>query len=205
MAQRKPPGTNPLLWVPPFPLFRLSLRVCTLVLHLGILFCKILWNHTYLHRSHLYESMLPGYVDNLTPLCSLISQMWTTEASCRFHFPWQPIWGICTTEGPADSPRSSTRSCQWFSAVASVAPKLTHFKRVYLSLCMWVFVYMYVCMCTIGYACPWASEEGVGSPRTGVINSCEQPYECWERNPGPLWGQHVLLTEMSRQPRLPDF
>jgi hypothetical protein len=26
---------------------------------------------------------------------------------------------------------------------------------------------------------PWRSEEGLGSPRTGVMDSCESPCECW--------------------------
>lgn len=55
----------------------------TLGLQLCILFYKIPLNHTCLHRSHMYESVLSGYVDNLTPLCSFFSQMWTAEASCR--------------------------------------------------------------------------------------------------------------------------
>lgn len=65
----------------PFPVF--SHRVCTLGLQLCILFYKIPLNHACLHRFHLYESVLSGYVDNLTPLCSFLSQMWTAEASCR--------------------------------------------------------------------------------------------------------------------------
>jgi hypothetical protein len=43
--------------------------------------------------------------------------------------------------------------------------------------------------------------EGVGSPRTGVAESCELPYGCWELNPGSLGEQPVLLTtEISLQP-----
>ena len=43
--------------------------------------------------------------------------------------------------------------------------------------------------------------EGVRSPGTGVIDSCELSYGCWELNPGPLEEQPVFLTsEPSLQP-----
>jgi hypothetical protein len=43
--------------------------------------------------------------------------------------------------------------------------------------------------------------KGVGSPGTGVIDGCEQPYGYWDLNPGPLEEQPVLLTaEPSLQP-----
>ena len=35
---------------------------------------------------------------------------------------------------------------------------------------------------------------GIRSPGTGVTDSCELPYGCWELNPGPLEEQSVLLT-----------
>lgn len=37
-------------------------------------------------------------------------------------------------------------------------------------------------------------EEGVGSPRTGVTDGCEQLCGAWELNPGSLLGQQLLLT-----------
>ena len=40
--------------------------------------------------------------------------------------------------------------------------------------------------------------EGVGSPGTGVIDSCELPCECWELNPGTLEKQPVLSTAEHR-------
>jgi len=46
--------------------------------------------------------------------------------------------------------------------------------------------------------------EGVGSPGTGVTDSCELPRKCWELDPGPLEEQQpVLLT--SESPPAPDF
>ena len=42
--------------------------------------------------------------------------------------------------------------------------------------------------------CLWWPEEGIGSPGTGVTDSCELPCGCWELNPGPLEEQSVLLT-----------
>jgi hypothetical protein len=45
--------------------------------------------------------------------------------------------------------------------------------------------------------------EGVGSPGTGVTDSCELPSGCWELNLGPLGEQPVLLvTEPSFQPSM---
>lgn len=45
-----------------------------------------------------------------------------------------------------------------------VVPKLTHFKRVYLFLCIWAFDYMCVCMCTI--CVPMGIRRGSGVPQT---------------------------------------
>ena len=42
--------------------------------------------------------------------------------------------------------------------------------------------------------CLQRSEEGVGSPRTGVIDGCEPPCRCQELNSGLLEEQPVLLT-----------
>lgn len=33
--------------------------------------------------------------------------------------------------------------------------------------------------------CCWGPEEGVGSPETGVKDSCEMPRGCWELNLSP--------------------
>lgn len=41
---------------------------------------------------------------------------------------------------------------------------------------------------------PWSPEEGVISPRTGVIASWALSYGCWESNPGFLQEQKVLLS-----------
>ena len=41
--------------------------------------------------------------------------------------------------------------------------------------------------------CLWRPGKGVGSPGTGVTDSCWLPYECWELNPGPLEKQQLLL------------
>jgi len=47
--------------------------------------------------------------------------------------------------------------------------------------------------------------EELGSPGTGVTDSCELPCECWELNPSPLEEQPVLLTteESLLYPTLP--
>lgn len=61
---------------------------------------------------------------------------------------------------------------------------------------------MYVCMYVYMYA--WylrKPEEGVGSLGTGVTDSFEPPYWCWELNPDPL--QMLLSTKPSVQtPRI---
>ena len=36
--------------------------------------------------------------------------------------------------------------------------------------------------------------EGIRSPATGYLDSCELPCGCWELNLGPLEEQSVLLT-----------
>jgi hypothetical protein len=46
-------------------------------------------------------------------------------------------------------------------------------------------------------------ENGIGSPETRIIDSCELPCGYWELNPGLLEEQPVLLTaETSLQPKL---
>lgn len=60
------------------------------------------------------------------------------------------------------------------------------------------FTCIYVC---VPHVCLVPIEEGVGIPRTVVTDSCELPYGLWERNPGPLEKQPLLLTaEPSPQP-----
>nr|XP_042133715.1 A disintegrin and metalloproteinase with thrombospondin motifs 17-like [Peromyscus maniculatus bairdii] len=45
------------------------------------------------------------------------------------------------------------------------------------------------------------TEEGIGSPGTGVIDSCESPCGCWELDVDPLEEQPMLLTiKLSLQP-----
>lgn len=48
-----------------------------------------------------------------------------------------------------------------------------------------IYVYMYAC-------CPGKLEEGVRSLGTEVIEDCEVPGECWERNPGRQQETQVL-------------
>ena len=52
---------------------------------------------------------------------------------------------------------------------------------------------MYVCMYSTYMQCPQESEEGIGSPKTGIIDTCEPPCGCWGLNLVPLEGQQVLL------------
>jgi hypothetical protein len=66
---------------------------------------------------------------------------------------------------------------------------------------------MYVCV-PCGYKCSQRPEEGVGSPRVGVTDSCKPPImgTHWEMNSGPLEEQQTLLsTEPSLQPLLFEF
>jgi hypothetical protein len=44
------------------------------------------------------------------------------------------------------------------------------------------------------YLCSQKTEEGTGSPGTGVADGCELPCGCWESNLSPLEEQAVLLT-----------
>jgi hypothetical protein len=44
--------------------------------------------------------------------------------------------------------------------------------------------------------------KSVGFPGTGIADSCELPYRCWELNLGPLEEQPVHLTaKLSPQPQ----
>lgn len=51
-----------------------------------------------------------------------------------------------------------------------------------------------VCMCTIYMQEPLEDRRGVGSSKTGAIDSCVLPYGCWGPNPGPVQKQQVLVT-----------
>lgn len=53
-------------------------------------------------------------------------------------------------------------------------------------------VCMYVCH-MYGWG-PRRSEEGIRSPRTGLMNGCELSCGCCELNMGPLEEQQVLLA-----------
>jgi hypothetical protein len=81
--------------------------------------------------------------------------------------------------------------------------------RVCVCVCVHVCVCVCVCVACIDrcfvclYVCapraclvPEDAGEGIGSvsPRTGVTDVCELLRGCWERNPGPLKEQSVLLT-----------
>ena len=54
--------------------------------------------------------------------------------------------------------------------------------KIFFILCALVFC-LHVCLC-----------EGVRSPGTGAIDSCESPSGCWELNPSSLEEQSVILT-----------
>lgn len=55
---------------------------------------------------------------------------------------------------------------------------------------------MDVCKC-VSLICvqyPQGSEEGIRSPRFGVVDSCEPPCGFWELNQGPLKKQSALTA-----------
>jgi hypothetical protein len=70
---------------------------------------------------------------------------------------------------------------------------------VMVSVCLQtILLYVYKC-----FACmyvptfeqyPRKPEKGIGSPGTGVSNSCERQYGCWGSNLGPLEEHPVRLT-----------
>lgn len=71
---------------------------------------------------------------------------------------------------------------------------LFHLKCMILILCAPMCVYH------MHASHPWSPEEGVRSPGTRVLTSCEHHCGFWEQNPGPLQNQHVPLTiELPRQ------
>jgi hypothetical protein len=49
-------------------------------------------------------------------------------------------------------------------------------------------------LCSLGFFLYECLYEGVRSPETGVTDSCEITYRCWELNLGLLEEQLVLLT-----------
>lgn len=65
-----------------------------------------------------------------------------------------------------------------------------NFLRFYVNECF----FLHICMCAHVSMCPWTSEEGVGSPGTGVTDGCEPPCICRELNGGPLQQQLSHLT-----------
>ena len=54
------------------------------------------------------------------------------------------------------------------------------------------FIYFYLMYA--GVSPVYTLCEGVGSPRTRIIHSCELPCGCWELNPGPLEEQPMLIN-----------
>lgn len=50
-------------------------------------------------------------------------------------------------------------------------------------------------MCTKGMSGAVESEEGVGSPGSGVRDGCKTTWVCWEVNSGSLEEQHFFLTQ----------
>lgn len=45
---------------------------------------------------------------------------------------------------------------------------------------------LHTCVCTTCKKCLQGPEQGTGSPGTGVADSCELPWRCWDSNLGPL-------------------
>lgn len=52
--------------------------------------------------------------------------------------------------------------------------------------------------------CPESSEEGIGSPKAGVMDGCVPSCGFWELNPGPLQEQVLLTAEPPLHPFLPS-
>lgn len=54
---------------------------------------------------------------------------------------------------------------------------------------------LHVCSCTMFTHCPQRTEEGVGSPGTGVIGGWEPPFGCWQYEEGLLQNQVLLMAK----------
>ena len=54
---------------------------------------------------------------------------------------------------------------------------------------------LHVCLCTMCVQYPLRSEEGIGYLGTGVTDSYEPLYGCWELNLGSLQEQQVILMD----------
>jgi hypothetical protein len=49
----------------------------------------------------------------------------------------------------------------------------------------------------VSVCCFWRTEEGIGTPWTGVADGCEPPHGCSEMSPGHLEEQPLHLTAES--------
>ena len=69
--------------------------------------------------------------------------------------------------------------------------KLTEFLK--LILCIWMLCLYYVLPMNVCMHVGLLPVEVIGSPGTGVTDSCEPPFRCGELTPGPVLEQPVLL------------
>lgn len=79
----------------------------------------------------------------------------------------------------------------------TVTPKWllgTVFFFKYLLICTYMGVCLHLSLHHMHAWSPKSPEEGVRSPRTGVIDGCESPCGPWESNPGHLEEEPMLLT-----------
>lgn len=132
------------------------------------------------------------------------------HAIFQFHVQTQPC-SPCLPTAPvlllaSDLCPSFGSMCPFsFLSLKPVKPALLHAQTsAHAMYCtpMAFFFYRPVCVSVLPaytHLChkrawyPWHSEEGVGSPGTGLIGGCD-PCGCCEPNPGPLQEQEVLVT-----------
>ena len=110
--------------------------------------------------------------------------------------PWHPLMGkghraplLLAT--PIDFPQShelqlNPRDSGALLLIGPTPPPLA------FTLCVWVLC-LHMCLYSMHVQDTQKPEEGVRSPGTGVIDSCEPPCVCWESNLGPVEKQPVLF------------
>lgn len=67
---------------------------------------------------------------------------------------------------------------------------------------------VWVCIHHLHAWCPWRPEEGISSPRVGVLDSCEPPFNVmWVLGIGPLTSRRTAsgLSHESPYPSAPSF
>ena len=167
-------------------LFSLSIAVHSSWLRFPLLLvflCALEVCHEYYTHS-LHHIMSPS---------TLRGKVYWAGLKASFCLACIPCLGMILIPFMEEKERQKEGKPQFDSLTDFSFPFIALFKRnikyslflLYVCKCFtWVY-YMYA-------SCPWRAEDGIGSLRTGLTDSCELPYGCWELNLWPLEEQYML-------------